>query len=41
MMLGKEGERSGRGGLQYVHVPSALGLVMPDNDLESRGGRSI
>ena len=41
MMLGEEGGKKGRGCLQWVHVPSELSLVMPDSDLESRGGCSI
>lgn len=41
MNLEEEGREKNRGGLQYVGVPSDLGLVMPDNDLESRGELSV
>ena len=41
MMLGEEGEKLGRACLQSVHIPSDLSLVIPDNDLESRGRGSI
>lgn len=41
MNLEEEGGEMDGGCLQYVDIPSDLGLVIPDNDLESRGELSI